>query len=158
MNFMELNTLIIHNLLRWGIIIFGIYAFLRAVIGLSGKREFSAADNKAGMYFTLFCHTQFLVGLILYLFVSRTTKEAFSDMGSAMKDTELRFWVMEHIFGMIVAITLVQIGRIKSKKATTDKAKHKKAAIFFGLGLLIILITMPGMFGLHERPWFRFWM
>jgi hypothetical protein len=155
---MYLNTLIVHSLLRWGIIIFGSYALIRAIAGWAGNKAFSPADNKAGMFFTLFCHTQFLVGLLLYFFMSPIIKEAFSDMGSAMKDSDLRFWAVEHILGMIIAIALVQIGRIKSKKATTDLGKHKKAAIFFGLGLIIFIISMPGMFGLHERPWFRFWM
>ncbi len=76
-------------------------------------------------------------------------------MGAAMKDTAARFWVVEHIFGMVVGIALITIGRVAAKKAADDKAKFKKIAVYFTLGLLIILATIPWPFReAVARGWF----
>jgi hypothetical protein len=44
---------------------------------------------------------------------------------------------------MIFAIALIQIGRTLSKKAADAASKHKKAIIYFGIGLLLILSRIP---------------
>ncbi len=76
-------------------------------------------------------------------------------MGEAMKDSVMRFWMVEHIFGMVIGIALITIGRIAAKKATEDKAKFKKIAVYFSIGLLIILATIPWPFReFLGRGWF----
>jgi hypothetical protein len=60
-----------------------------------------------------------------------------------MKDAGARFWAVEHLVAMVIGILLVQIGRSLSKKETDPMKKHRKAVIFFGLGLLIILSRIP---------------
>jgi hypothetical protein len=50
---------------------------------------------------------------------------------------------LEHPLTNIIAIALITIGWTKHKKATTGEAKFKSIAIFFGLGLVLILIRIP---------------
>lgn len=88
-------------------------------------------------------HLQFLTGLILYIWLSPITQIAFSDFGAAMKNPELRFFGVEHITGMIIAVIVAQIGRTKSKKAPNDVLKHKRAFIFYTISVIIIIISMP---------------
>jgi uncharacterized membrane protein SirB2 len=72
-----------------------------------------------------------------------------------MKDTFLRYWMMEHLVGMIIAIALITAGRILSKKAGNDLLKHKRLFYYFLAGLIIILIMIPWPFRTGiGRPWF----
>ena len=98
-------------------------------------------------------HLQLVIGLMLY-FISPVVKAGLSDMGNAMKSPELRFWTVEHISLMIVAIALITVGRIVSKKTTDSVIKHKKTAIFFLLGLVLILVSIPWPFTKITRAWF----
>ena len=100
----------------------------------------------AGAFFTIAVDTQMLVGLILYGVLSPLTWAAFSNMGAAMKDPTLRFYAVEHVVMMVIAIALVHIGRTRVQKATSDAAKHRTAAIFFGLALVLILAGIPWPF------------
>jgi hypothetical protein len=58
----------------------------------------------------------------------------------------LRFWKMEHIGTMVLAVALITIGRILSKKAKTEDGKQLRIAIFFTIGLLLILVMIPWPF------------
>lgn len=76
-------------------------------------------------------------------------------MGAAMKETALRYWLVEHMVGMLLGIILITVGRIAAKKAATDKEKFKKIAVFFTIGILIILATIPWPFReAVGRGWF----
>ena len=138
--------LLLHSILRWAIILAGLWAVIRSLKGVTGKTPFTAADSKAGLFFMIFCDLQLLVGLILLFFVSPLAQAGLSDMGAAMKSPVLRFFTVEHETMAVVAIVLVHIGKSKIKKATTDAQKHKLGLIFFGLALILILALTPWPF------------
>ena len=130
-------------------------AIVKSVMGMSSGNKFEGIDNKLSLFAMISVHVQLLLGLGLY-FISPFVKAAMeAGMGEAMKDSVMRFWLVEHLFGMLIGITLITIGRIASKKATEDKAKFKKIAVYFTLGLLAILITIPWPFReFLGRGWF----
>ncbi len=132
-----------HNMFRWLVLITMVLAVLFALIGWAGKRDWNKKDNLTGLLLTIFMDIQFLVGLILYAFVSPVTKAAFSDFGAAMKNADLRFYAVEHILLMVIALVLVHIGRAKSKKVLANWKKHRSAAIFYGIALLLVLAGIP---------------
>ncbi|PSL47488.1 hypothetical protein CLV51_102336 [Chitinophaga niastensis] len=135
----------VHSILRWAIVLTGIWAVIRALKGVTGKTPFTGADSKAGLFFMIFCDLQLLVGLIL-LFISPLAKAGMSDMAAAMKNPTLRFFTVEHEFMAVIAIALVHIGKSKVKKAATDAQKHKLALIFFGIALVLIFVLIPWPF------------
>jgi len=143
--------LFLHSLIRWGVLLGGLYAITKSFLGLMRKSEFSAAENRSHIIFVIFCHTQLLLGILLY-FTSPVIHEAFADFGAAMKDPRLRLYAMEHGLINIIAIGLIQTGRIVSKKAEDAGTKHKRAIIWFGIGLLLILSRIPWQYS----PMFRF--
>ncbi|WP_143307790.1 hypothetical protein [Chitinophaga vietnamensis] len=146
--------LYLHSLLRWAIVLAGIWAVLRALKGVSGKTPFTGADNKAGLFFMIFFDLQFLVGLILF-FTSPLVKSGLADMGAAMKNTPLRFFIVEHETMALIAFALVHIGKSKVKKAATDAQKHKLALIFYGIALILVLALVPWPFReALGRGWF----
>ncbi|MBI2828081.1 MAG: hypothetical protein HYX77_02260 [Acidobacteria bacterium] len=152
---MYLATLVIHSLLRWAVLASGIAAFVRALAGARARREWGTADSRAGLWFVIAVDVQLLLGLALYLGLSPITQVAFQDFGAAMRNSMLRFWAVEHIFGMLVAVVLVHVGRVRVRKTTDAVRRHKLAAIFLGLALLAIALTIPWPGMPAARPLFR---
>lgn len=142
--------LILHNFLRWVVLLTGVYAVVRAAMGLLQKDAYTGTDAKAGLFFMASIHTQLLLGLILY-FVNWIPVIRDMGMGGVMKEASLRFYAVEHLSVGILAAVLATVGRVKTKKAIADLAKHKVALLFFGLALLLILSRIP-----WDRPFFRF--
>ena len=132
-----------HNMFRWLVLIVLILAVGFALIGWLKKRDWSKKDNITGLLLTIFVDIQFIVGIVLYAFVSPITKAAFNDFGAAMKNADLRFYAVEHILLMIIALVLIHIGRLKSKKSVAPWKKHRSAAIYYGIALLLILAAIP---------------
>ncbi len=132
-----------HNLLRWFVLFTALIALIFAITGWTGKKDWSRKDNLAGILLTIFVDLQLVIGLVLYFFVSPFTKAAFADFGAAMKNSVLRFYAVEHILLMVIALVLIHIGRIKSKKAIIPVQKHKSAAIWYGIAFILILAGIP---------------
>ena len=107
-----------HNMFRWLVLAALFLAVLFALTGWYTKRKWTKGDNIIGLVLTIFMDIQFIVGIILYAFVSPITKAAFSDFGAAMKNVNLRFYAVEHILMMVLALVFVHIGRAKSKKSS----------------------------------------
>ena len=132
----------LHSVLRWVVLLLGLLAVGRGMAGWSG-RSWTSSDNRAGVLFVGFLDLQLLIGLVLYLFLSPTVRAATVNIGAAMRDPMMRFFLVEHAFGMLLAVTLAHIGRVRIRKATDDRRRHRAAAIFFGLALLIVLLSIP---------------
>jgi hypothetical protein len=146
-----LATLTLHSWLRWLVVLTGVVAFARAVAGAGGGRPWTAADDRPGFWFTMLLDLQVLIGLLLYVWLSPITHQAFRDVGAAMKSSSLRFWAVEHIFGMLVALALAHVGRARIRKADTSR-RRRLAAIFFGLALVAILASIPWPGTPNARP------
>ena len=72
-------------------------------------------------------------------FVSPFGKAAFGQMS----DAALRLTSLEHPLINLIAIVLITIGWSKHKKLINSEAKFKTFAIFYGLGLILILSRIP---------------
>ncbi|MBS1927756.1 MAG: cytochrome b [Chitinophagaceae bacterium] len=148
------TILVLHNLVRWLILLFGFWAIINAISGLTGKRPYSANDNRSNLLFMIFCDIQLLLGLILY-FNNGWFNQLTSNAKVVMKDAALRFYTVEHTLMMILAIILVHIGRSSVKRASTDSQKHKRMLVYFGIAMLLILAAIPWPFRAGiGRPWF----
>ncbi|HUZ57439.1 MAG TPA: hypothetical protein VMU83_01495 [Hanamia sp.] len=146
--------LVLHNLIRWLILIFAFWTIITAISGLAAKREYSSGDSRANFFFMLGMDIQLLIGMILYF--TNGWFDSLEHFSQSMRDPMVRFFTMEHSVMMIIAWILVHAGRVSVKKATTSKAKFKKTLLFFGIALLIILIAIPWPFReAVARPWFR---
>ena len=144
-------VLSLHSWVRWIVMISAAVAVVRAFYGWLGKKSWARLDEQLGLLFSTSLDVQMLLGLILYFFLSPITQAAFKNLGAAMSDATLRFFTLEHLLYMLVAVVLGHVGRALSKKATEPVAKHRMAAILFGLATLAILLAIP-----WSRPLFRF--
>jgi cytochrome b subunit of formate dehydrogenase len=98
------------------------------------------------MFYSVSLDVQLLLGLILYFVLSPITKLAFSNFSAALANTDLRFFVFEHLLMMVLAVVFAHVGVAAAKRADESIQKHRRTAIWFGLSLLAILLGMP---------WFR---
>jgi len=152
MDTIYLLTLSLHNLLRWIVLIIGIVATVRAWIGWLGKKEWDERDRKLGTFFGISFDIQLLLGLLLYfVFSPLTTETILPNFGAAMQNSELRFFAIEHVGMMILALILVHLGSVLAKKGKDSLDQHRKAAIFFTIAMLILLAAIPWF-----RPLIRF--
>jgi hypothetical protein len=133
----------VHNIMRWIVVVLAIVALVRAYWGWFGKREWSLTDRKVGMFFSISMDVQLLLGLILYFGLSPITRSAIQNLGAAMAEAGLRFFALEHFFYMLVAVIVVHVGTTLSRKAVDEVAKHRRAALWFTLAILLILVGMP---------------
>ena len=138
-------TLLIHNILRWAVLLFGVWAVIAALAAVISKRDYRNSDNKSGLFFMISCDIQLLLGLILY-FTGMWFEKVKTDMGAVMKDSAERFYAVEHALMMIIAWLLVHVGRSMVKRAGTDAQKHKRTLIYFGIALILILAMIPWPF------------
>jgi len=136
-------VLAVHNVIRWVVLIAGILAAVRALIGWLGKKEWTKQDRLFGMIFTSSVDIQLLLGILLYFVFSPITKGAFGDFGAAMGVKDIRFFAIEHVFYMILALVFAHLGSFLPKKVDDAVSKHKRAAIWFSLAVLIILAGIP---------------
>lgn len=147
----------LHNIFRWAVIILALIAIVNAFIGWFGKRAWTEKDRKFGTYFTISMDVELLLGLLLYLFVSPAgwLQQVFSNFGGLMNSATGRFFGLEHIFFMFVAVILGHIGSARSRKVEGDVNKFRNAAIWFTLAFIIILLMIPWPFLEYGRPLFR---
>lgn len=135
----------LHNFLRWVILVLLIINILRHMT--AGARPFDTKDKKLGLWLMIAAHVTLLLGLYQY-FAGPWGFKLISQvgMGEVMKNSVYRFWAVEHIFGMIVAIALLTIARGVFRKSITDAAKHKRALVLYIIALIIILASIPWPF------------
>ena len=131
-----------HNGFRWLVLAALALATIMALTGWFGGRSWKKSDNVFGLVLLILADVQFLIGLILYV-VSPLRIEAFKDFGAAMQNSTLRFFSVEHALLMVIALAFLHIGRAKTKKAVSYRKKHRAAAIFFSIALILVLIGIP---------------
>jgi hypothetical protein len=147
---MNATLLMIHSLLRWAILILAIIVIIKSLMGWMSKSKYGKADNMLSLFLMICADVQLLIGLIQYFFGD--FMKAIRSSAGIMKNEVSRFWAVEHISGMIVAIALIHVGRSLAKKSTDDTAKFKKQFIWFTVALLLILATIPWPGMPYGRP------
>lgn len=152
---MYTTVLALHSLFRWLVLLCLLYAIYRAYRGWLRDRAFSKFDNTLRHSTATVTHIQLILGVWLY-FISPTIDYFLNYYQAAVKVGDVRFFGMEHNIMMLIAITIITIGSAKAKRKPHDKEKFKVMAIWFTVGLIIILLSIPWPFSpLAARPYFR---
>ena len=141
---MNTGLLHLHNVLRWVILI----TLILSIYKLYTKQD----ALKTSKILLISSHTTLLIGLYQY-FTGAVGIKMIQAMGMAetMKNAATRFWAVEHIFSMILAIIFITIGHIGYKKSQNAS----RAKVLYVVALLLIVLAMPWPFkeGIG-RPWF----
>ena len=128
----------VHSILAYAALGLLLLASINAIFGLTSKKLFTDKDLRLSLFTLIICHIQLLVGLILY-FVSPLGLEQLGNM----KDAAMRLTSLEHPLINIIALVLITIGLSKHKKEESNNGKFKKIAIFYTIGLILLLAMIP---------------
>src|SRR5688572_9105816 len=111
----------VHNLLRWVIFILLLLALINAASGMNSNRPFTKSDKTIGLFLMIAAHINLLIGLYQW-FVSAWGLNLIrtNGFGAVMKNGAYRFWAVEHLVGMLIAIILITVARGVSKKNFID--------------------------------------
>lgn len=132
----------LHSYLPYILLVLLVMALVKSFMAYRSNQAHTESHRKSGLFLLIISHVQFLVGLVLY-FVSPMSKAGLSDMGSAMKDSTLRLYALEHPLMMILAIVFITMAYSKSKKEITDSLKHKVKWVYYLIALVLILSRIP---------------
>ena len=147
----------LHSVLRWVILILLLVALYKNFADRS--KPFTPGHKKLGLYLMICADILLLVGLYQWFAGNWGLKSIQANgFSTVMKDSTLRFFAIEHTTGMLIAIILIHLGNSFAKKSVPDAQKHKRVLLYYGLALLVILISIPWPFRevgqLTNRHWF----
>ncbi|MDB5155828.1 MAG: hypothetical protein JWR50_535 [Mucilaginibacter sp.] len=152
---MYATLLALHSLTRWLVLASLLFAIFRAYRGWLFNKPYLKFDDGVRHITTTIADIQFILGLCLY-FISPIVHYFLHNFSTAVHERAIRFFGMEHVTMMLIAIAFISIGSAKARRKSTDKEKFKTMAIWFTIALLIILSSVPWSFSpLISRPNFR---
>lgn len=140
-----------HSALRWVVLVLLVVTLVKA--WQNRQNTFTPGQAKLGLFTMISLHIQLLLGLALYMM-----KGWMSMLGQpgVMQNTVMRFFTVEHLAGMILAILFGTLGHSLVKRAQSDEMKYKRQLRYFGLALLLIIASIPWPFrpGFEAYGWF----
>jgi len=132
-----------HSGLRWIVLILLLLVVIKS-LPASGKTGPDALTKRISLFTLIAVHLNVVLGMILYM---TSTKVQFSS--ATMGDSILRFFTVEHVIGMLIAVVLVTVAHRKSK-ADSLKGMFR----YYAIALLIILLSIPWPFRGLGTGWF----
>lgn len=133
----------LHSTLRWVIILLLLWNIIKLFGGTNSIKQ--------SKWLLISSHIMLLLGLYQYFF-GKFGFAYFKAYGAeVMKIASVRFWAVEHITGMIVAIALITVGHISLKKT----GNTKKTALLYLIAFILIMLMVPWPFRAGiDRPLF----
>ena len=130
--------LFFHSLLRYGVLLAIAAAGLMHLRGFLQHRPILNGERTLAIVAVILCHIQLVIGLMLYI----PNISGYSNMEGEVG----RFWKMEHLGVMLIAIILVTVGRVLSKRAKGERPKQQRVAVFYLIALALMLWAIPWPF------------
>src|ERR1700756_3339796 len=132
--------LALHSLIRWFVLGRLLFAIYRSWRGWLGHKPYTKTDRVTRIVTATVAHIQLVIGLWLY-FISPVVSYFLHNYSQAVRMRQIRFFGMEHITMMLIAIVIITLGSAKAKRKTTDEAKFKTMAIWFTIALVLIFTS-----------------
>lgn len=117
------------------------YVVGRMIYKLVGKKEYKTSDYKMSLVYLVFLYMQFITGIILYFFLKPELTQSAMSVDEAINNSQLRFWVLEHLASMMFALMLSQIGWVLIKNSSSSIKKFRNTIFYYGVSLIIIVIS-----------------
>lgn len=129
-----------HSGLRWLALALLVFAIVNAILKLkSGKYE--KGDKMLNLFAMVMLHIQITIGIVLVFISGKITYAE-----GWMKNPQYRFFGLEHILLMVLAVVLATIGRKKAEKALDPAKKHKTILIWYTIVLVVLFAGIPWPF------------
>jgi hypothetical protein len=151
-------ALLAHSWIRWVVLALLVVVVLRTWRGRTGFGPWSPLDERLHVALVSVVDLQFLVGVWLYLGASPFAQAFLADVGTNVHNRLLRFFGLEHVTMMLIAVALVHVGRARAKSAADPLQRHRRAFAWTMAALVFVLAAIPWPFLPVARPLFRFGM
>jgi fucose permease len=129
-----------HSGTRWLVLVGVALTLVYGLILWFSKKPLNSNGKKLALFTMIFSHLQLVMGLILY-FIS--PKVQLGNMAATMKDATLRFYAVEHITIMILAIVAITVGYSWSKRLMNTLKGSRILAIFMLIGFILLMLGIP---------------
>ncbi len=146
----------LHSWLRWATLLCALAAIASAYVDDKPLDE-SPNGARWDSWFMAAVDLQVLFGLVLYFGLSPFMPDALSDMSTAARNPFLRYWMVDHLLLMGVAVVLVRAGRYLALTAQTARARRSRRLWCFSLAIVAMLVAIPWPGQGDARPLFRSW-
>lgn len=127
----------LNNYLEYLALIFLVVATLNAFWGLISKRSFEIKDLRLSLFTLIFSYIQMFMGITSY-FVSDYFSAWKNGVGAVIRDSNLSVYLIQRPITNILAIVLITMGWSLHKKASVDRKKYFRIAVFYAIGLLLL--------------------
>ena len=148
-------VLFAHSSLRWIVLALALAVSARSAIGSWRQLPWSAAHERLHRALLHAADLQLTLGVALYLWLSPFSRAFFHNPRVGFHDASLRFFGIEHVFGMVLGISLLHVGQERSQRATTARDKQRRACGFTLAALLLMAASVPWPFMPYSRPLWR---
>jgi hypothetical protein len=139
---MYVGLLHLHNATRWLVLIAGVIAIGIALVGLVRRRPWTRTAKLGSLAYVISMDVQLAIGLLLYV-VSPLVQIGFADPAAAMRDSNVRFFFVEHLLLMVLAVAAAHVGSVAARRARDDATKYRRTLLWFGLSLVLVVIAIP---------------
>jgi hypothetical protein len=142
-----------HAWVRWLILGIATFALIRAIS--AAKQPWASVDQRVMTTLVALIDIQLLLGLSLWLSLSPVVAIARANMKVAMKNSALRFFVVEHSTAMILALVAAHVTSVMIRRAADDAGKRRRFAWGVVITLICLLAGMPWPGLPYARPLFH---
>ncbi len=147
--------LIVHSWNRWLVLATACATLAVAIQGRSVGRAWTKTDQRLSLAFVSALDLQAVLGLLLYFVLSPIVPKTISEFKAAMHVSALRFFAIEHITMMLLALIAAHVTSASAKRAASAAARQKRVAWGMALTLLLILSSIPWPWLAAGRPLFH---
>ncbi|MEN0063429.1 MAG: hypothetical protein AAGA48_14855 [Myxococcota bacterium] len=147
-------TLFAHSWTRWAVLLAALGLGAASVFGWQRQSPWTTAHDRLHLTFVGLVDIQVTLGLALYFGLSPLSQAFLANPAETMGIRELRFFGLEHITMMALALVTAHLGRMRVRRLD-DARRHRAATISVAVFLLLVVFAVPWPFSLAPRPWFR---
>lgn len=148
-------VLFLHSYQRWLVLGLALAVTVRTLATLRSTRPWSTSEDRLHAAFVWSMRIQFILGVLLYVVLSPITDAFFENVRGSMKVTELRFFGLEHVVMMLLAVGIADTGRARSKRIPEPHLRRRRVCLTSGIPLLLMLASVPWPFMPTKRPLLR---
>ena len=132
----------IHSIVRWLVVLVGLWAVMRAWFGLFVRRNWNSWDRMSGQFFITALDFQLLLGVLLF-FLSSEARSAVQDISISAPLASLGLSIFRHVGFTLLAALIAHLGSRSTRKAATTRTRFARVALLFTLALVLLYIAIP---------------
>jgi hypothetical protein len=142
MSSMYATLIYLHSYTRWLVLAAAAVALAASWRAFLSARAYGRTEQLSARVFARLLDVQVLLGLALYA-LSPLVRTALGDLVGAMAVKELRFFGVEHMTGMVLALLFLNVGAVRVRRAESDALKLRRAVLWQTATALAIAVSIP---------------